>query len=164
MSLSEEAKRRLDGFIRKMPKGEEDWNCELSSITGVEDLCKRLTLDAIGPETKWEQIFWAYEHRLGQLAENDAEFLAMVAIATGDVALQQHQAKTSLIGTTDYSRLEAVVFSGIRSCLRKRGSKGKLDSRDIKQHIRAVRCGIRLTDQLAGCLESRAYELPHHGA
>lgn len=165
-SVSAEVQRRSSTLLRRMPQGEEDWNSELSSPRKVEELRKRLTLNGIGPETSLEDIFRAFVERLTHLnqlgAEADAEFLKIIAIATGDIAIKEAEWRL-LPYSQAHEELKRVVNDGIRACFWQNGSAAKLDDKLLVEYRRAVQRGAQLLSSLAGHLGFRAYELPWHG-
>ncbi|PNY27664.1 Uncharacterized protein TCAP_02411, partial [Tolypocladium capitatum] len=164
-NVSTEVERRSNTLLRKMPQGEEDWNNELSSPDKVEDLRRRLTLSGIEQDTSLEDIFQAYVERLKYLnqigAEADAEFLKIIAIATGEVAIKEFELRSPPY-TQAHEELKRAVNNGIRACFWQNGSAAKLDDKLVVEYRRAVQRGTQLLWSLAGHLGFRAYELPWH--
>ena len=155
-------KTRIDAFIKRIPCGEDDWST-ISSLDAVKSMKDRLTLP-VHLGSSWDDIFSAYTELIRAVngvagRENEMEFIKILAIATGYIALQMHAR------TAQYEQVRATVFRGIRNCFIQSGSSAEATDKTISDYMNAVRRGARLLDALSKpkVLSKRAFELPLHG-
>ncbi|KAK5989955.1 hypothetical protein PT974_08218 [Cladobotryum mycophilum] len=175
MEVSDELKTQVTRILRKFPQGEEDWDSSLPSFADVMTLRGQLTLDGIAKHANLddiEEIFSKYIRRLTQLRQlrtededpPEAEFLAIVAIATGDVAISAFH-KGFLTYEKGLRDLVRVVNSAIKECYRRAKGSIKLSSYTrVNDYRVAVRRGAQALELLASFLGQRAHELPCHVA
>ncbi|KAK2590751.1 hypothetical protein QQS21_011563 [Conoideocrella luteorostrata] len=156
---------REAAFCKRMPQGPEDWDQgRVTSEQAVNDLSRALTVRTIAPTSSWEDIFQAHASLTRSVSEEDAEFMKILSIAIGDVAVSnsEMQLKIHGISLAQHKELVAIVNDGIRSCFRQTCPSHKLSDKTIKQYRRGVRIGNQLIYSLCSALGPRAYELPLH--
>lgn len=161
ITVSNEVIDKAQTFVRRrIPQGDEDWDCILSSQDKVEQLGHRLTLHDIVQSTDIEVIFQGYTNLIKIASESEIGFLKILVLATGLVLLMDSDTERCM--AEDEERT-AKVFHGIRCCFRESGSGGTFAERVIREYMSAVAVGAQLLSGLEVVLGQRAYELPWHG-
>lgn len=160
--------QRIDAFLRRMPKGPEDWESDLSSLEEVLALRDRLTLNWIPQEDRRlmppEQLFNKCKERLYNLSKdtaNEAEgnFLKLVAIGAGEVLIKDATKKNP-----DNALYTLTINDALRPCLTYfEQSQRARNDRTLQQLRRAVRLGSQFLQKLELTVNSRIYELPFRG-
>lgn len=159
---------RIDTFLKRMPKGPEDWESELSSLEDVLALRDRLTLNWIPQEDRrllpLEHLFKACEEHLYNLSRDDANeaeanFLKLVTIAASEVLIKDGMDKIP-----DNASYILTIDNALRPCLTYfEQSQSARNKKTLQQLRRAVRLGSQLLQKLELSVNSRIYELPFRG-
>lgn len=162
-TLSAEVMGRANTLVcRRMPQGDEDWDCVLASPEQVEQLRRRLTLD-LSPLTSVHSLYEAYAERISRASENDLGFLKILALGTGLVLLKEVESRSSRY-SLEREETNQQVLAGVRRCFRGENLGGAaLTDKVVHEYMMAVALGAQVLASLVGKLGLRAYELPWHG-